>query len=46
MKRKQFKMIYLLITMIRGTVVGFSVSIGNPALAAGVVLASMAAMYN
>ncbi|AKB20679.1 DUF2178 domain-containing protein [Methanosarcina sp. WH1] len=46
MKKKQFRMITLLITMIMGAVVGFSVSIGNPALAAGVVLAGMAAMYN
>lgn len=30
--------------MIRGTVVGFSVLKGNPALAAGVVLAGMVAM--
>jgi len=32
--------------MIMGAVVGFSVSIGNPVLAVGVVLAGMAAMYN
>ncbi|AKB30042.1 hypothetical protein MSSAC_3716 [Methanosarcina siciliae C2J] len=46
MKRKQFRIISLLITMIMGAVVGFSVSIGNPVLTAGVVLAGMAAMYN
>jgi len=46
MKRKQFRMISLLITTIMGAVVGFSASIGNPALAAGVLLAGMAAMYN
>ena len=46
MKRKQFRVISLLITMIIGAVVGFSVSIGNPVLAVGVVLAGMAAMYN
>ncbi len=46
MKRKQFRMISLLIVMIMGAVVGFSVSIGNPELAVGVVLASMAVMYN
>jgi len=46
MKRKQFRVISLLITMVMGAVVGFSVSIGNPVLAIGIVLASMAAMYN
>jgi uncharacterized membrane protein len=46
MKRKQFKIISLLTVMIMGSVVGFSVSIGNPALAVGVVLAGMAVMYN
>ena len=46
MKQKQFRMISLLITMIMGAVVGFSVSIRNPALAAGVLLAGMVAMYN
>ncbi|MHC1756646.1 MAG: DUF2178 domain-containing protein [Methanosarcina sp.] len=46
MKRKQFRVISLLITMIIGAVVGFSVSIGNPVLAIGIVLAGMAAMYN
>lgn len=46
MKQKQFRIISLLITMVMGAVVGFSVSIGNPALAIGIVLAGMAAMYN
>jgi uncharacterized membrane protein len=46
MKRKQFRIISLLITMVMGAVVGFSVSIGNPALAIGIVFAGMAAMYN
>lgn len=45
-KRKQFRIVSLMITMIMGVVVGFSVSIGNPVLAVGVVLAGMAAMYN
>lgn len=46
MKQKQFRIISLLITVVMGAVVGFSVSIGNPALAVGVVLAGMAVMYN
>ncbi|MDY9928035.1 DUF2178 domain-containing protein [Methanosarcina sp.] len=46
MKPKQFRIISLLITVVMGAVVGFSVSIGNPALAVGVVLAGMAVMYN
>ena len=45
MKRKQFRIISLLIVMVMGAVVGFSVSIGNPILAAGAVLAGMAVMY-
>ncbi|WP_269848418.1 DUF2178 domain-containing protein [Methanosarcina horonobensis] len=46
MKQKQFRIISLLIVMVMGAVVGFSVSIGNPVLAVGVVLAGMAVMYN
>lgn len=46
MKQKQFRIISLLTVMVMGAVVGFSVSIGNPVLAAGVVLAGMAVMYN
>lgn len=46
MKRKQFRIISLLTVMVMGVIVGFSVSIGNPALAVGVVLAGMAVMYN
>lgn len=45
MKWKQFRIISLLIVMILGAVVSFSVSIGSPALAAGAVLAGMAVMY-
>jgi uncharacterized membrane protein len=46
MKRKQFRIISLLTVVVMGAVVGFSVSIGNPVLAVGVVLAGMAVMYN
>lgn len=46
MKRKQFRMISLLIVMAMGVIVSFSVSIGNPILAVGAVLAGMAIMYN
>lgn len=45
MKMKQFRIISLLIVMVLGAVVSFSVSIGSPALAAGAVLAGMAVMY-
>ena len=46
MNRKQFRILSLLTVMVMGSVVGFSVSIGNPMLAVGVVLAGMAVMYN
>lgn len=46
MKRKQFRIISLLTVMVMGIVVGFSVSIGNPVLAVGIVLAGIAVMYN
>ena len=46
MKLKEFRVISLLIVMVMGAVVGFSVSIGNPVLAVSVVLAGMAVMYN
>lgn len=46
MKRKQFRIVSLLTVMVMGAVVGFSVSIGNPVHAVGVVLAGMAVMYN
>ncbi len=45
MKRKQFRIISLLIVTVLGAVVSFSVSIGNPTLAAGAVLAGIAVMY-
>jgi len=45
MKWKQFRIISLLIVTVLGAVVSFSVSIGNPALAAGTVLAGMVIMY-
>jgi uncharacterized membrane protein len=46
MKRKEFRIVSTLTVMVMGAVVGFSVSIGNPALGVGVVLAGMAVMYN
>lgn len=46
MKRKEFRVISLLTVMVMGAVVGFSVSIENPVLAVGIVLAGMAVMYN
>jgi uncharacterized membrane protein len=45
MKLKKFRVISLLIVTVLGAVVSFSVSIGNPSLAAGAVLAGMAVMY-
>lgn len=45
MKLKQFRIISLLIVMVLGAIISFSVSIGSPALAAGAVLAGIAVMY-
>ena len=45
MKRKQFKVISLLTSMIMGVLVGFSVSAGNPTLAVASLFAGMAIMY-
>ncbi len=45
MKWKKFRLISLLTVTVLGAVVSFSVSIGNPALAAGAVFAGMAVMY-
>ncbi|RXA18969.1 DUF2178 domain-containing protein [Methanosarcina sp. MSH10X1] len=45
MKWKQFRIISLLIVTVLGAVVGFSVSSGNLALAAGAAFTGMAAMY-
>lgn len=45
MKWKQFRIISLLIVTVLGAVVSFSVSIRNPALAAGALLAGMAVLY-
>ena len=45
MKRKQFKVISLLTSMIMGVLVGFSVSAGNPVLAVASLFAGMAVMY-
>lgn len=45
MKKKQFRVISLITTMIMGAVIGFSVSIGNPVLAVSSFFAGMAVMY-
>lgn len=45
MKRNQFRIILVLLTMTMSGIVGFAVSIGNPLLAVSAVFAGMAAMY-
>jgi uncharacterized membrane protein len=45
MKRKQFKIINFLTTMIMAAIIGFSISIGNPAIAVASFIGGIAVIY-
>ena len=45
MKRKQFKIINFLTTMIMAAIIGFSISIGNPAIAVASFIGGIAVIF-